>query len=275
VTFVWWETKASEPILPLDIFKNQIVSVTSAIGFLLGFGMFGAIIYIPIYLQVVDGATPTESGLLMLPLMLGILVSSIGSGRAITKLGRYKAFPIAGTALMAFGLLLLSTLGTDTSNWLSGSYMFLVGAGLGLVMQVLIIAVQNAVDFRVMGVATSASTFFRSMGGTLGIAVLGAVLTSQLKSNLAERLPADALGNIPPGQLTGAPDVIKALPPKVHDAVVGAFVDSLHVVFLCAVPIAVAAFILALFLKELPLRGAGGGGQGKDEQAEAPAFALD
>ncbi|NHC45819.1 MDR family MFS transporter [Motilibacter aurantiacus] len=274
VVFVWWETRASEPILPLDIFRNDIVSVTSAIGFLLGFGMFGAIIYIPIYLQVVDGVSPTQSGLLMLPLMLGILVSSIWSGRAITSMGRYKVFPVAGTALMAVGLALLSTLGTDTSRWLSGLYMFVVGAGLGLVMQVLIIAVQNAVDFRVMGVATSASTFFRSMGGTLGIAVLGAVLTSRLAANLEDELPAGAADTIPPGDLTGSPDVIKALPPQVHGPVVEAFVDSLQTVFLCAVPVAVLAFVLALFLREIPLRGQGGAKDG--EQSDAPpAFAMD
>ncbi len=153
--FVAWEARATEPILPLHLFRNSVFSVTSAVGFAVGTVMFGSIVFIPLYLQVVNGVTPTASGLLMLPLMVGILLTSIASGRAITRTGRYTIYPISGTALLVVGLVLFSQLGTDTPLWVSGLYMFVVGAGLGLVMQVLVLAVQNAVHFRDMGVATS------------------------------------------------------------------------------------------------------------------------
>jgi predicted MFS family arabinose efflux permease len=190
--FVWWEGRATEPILPLRLFRNSIFSVTSAVGFVVGLAMFGAIVFIPVYLRVVDGVTPTRAGLLMLPLMLGILASSISSGKATSSMGRYKMFPIAGTATIGVGIYLLSRLTVDTPGWLYSIYFFVVGAGLGLVMQVLVLAVQNAVDFRDMGVATSSSQFFRSMGGTVGTAVFGSILSNRLAHNLAERLPADA-----------------------------------------------------------------------------------
>ena len=252
--FLLWETRAAEPILPLRLFRNSVFSVTSAMGFIVGLAMFGAIVFIPVYLQVVHGVTPTESGLLMLPLMLGILISSIASGRAITHIGRYKAFPIAGTAVMAVGLLLLSRLGADTPHWQSSLYMFVVGAGLGLVMQVLVLAVQNAVDFRDMGVATSASQFFRSMGGTFGTAVFGTILNNQLAGNLKELLPPGAVPSGGTADLTSSPAQIAALPEALHVPVVEAFVRSIDTVFLTAVPVVVVAFLLAFALKELPLR---------------------
>ena len=254
VLFVLWEARAAEPILPLRLFRNDIFSVGSAVGFIVGFAMFGAIIYLPIYLQVVDGVSPTASGLLMLPLMVGILVTSITSGRLITKLGRYRIFPVIGTAVLAVGMFLLSRLDVDTPRWASSFAMFVVGAGLGFVMQVLIIAVQNSVDFRDMGVATSSSTFFRSMGGTLGIAVFGAILGVRLSHELHSRIGPTGLGT---DQLTGSPAVIKALPPQVHGPVVQSFVEALHTVFLAALPVVLLAFVLTWFLRELPLRTAG------------------
>ena len=253
--FVWWEGRAAEPILPLRLFRNDVFAVCSGIGFVVGLAMFGAIIYLPIYLQVVDGASPTASGLLMLPLMAGILVTSIGSGRAISRTGRYRAFPVAGTATIAVGMFLLSRLEVDTPTWASSLAMLVVGAGLGLVMQVLIIAVQNSVDFRDMGVATSSSTFFRSMGGTLGIALFGAILNSRLSSELASRVPPTA--QVDPAQLTGSPETIANLAPPVHDAVVTSFVEALQTVFLVGFPVALVAFVLTWFLRELPLHDAG------------------
>ncbi|MDQ1585497.1 MAG: hypothetical protein QOH80_862 [Actinomycetota bacterium] len=254
--FLFWETRATEPILPLRLFRNSVFSVTSAVGFVVGLAMFGAVVFIPVYLQVVDGVTPTESGLLMLPLMLGILVASIGSGRIISKIGRYKAFPIAGTAVMALGMFLFSQLHIHTPHWQSGIYMFVVGAGLGLVMQVLVLAVQNAVDYSEMGVATSASQFFRSMGGTFGVAVFGTILNNRLAANLHDLLP----GGTPPsgtGNLISSPARIAALPPAVKGPVIEAFVRSLDTVFLVAVPFVLAAFVLTWLIKELPLRTAG------------------
>ncbi len=253
-SFVLREARASEPILPLSLFRNPVVSVATAIGFVVGFAMFGAIVFVPVYLQVVDGVSPTESGLRMLPLMLGILVTSILSGKLLSSVGRYKIFPILGTAGMALGMFLLSRLTADSSGWAAGLAMLVVGLGLGFVMQVLIIVVQNAVDFRIMGVATSTTTFFRAMGGTIGIAVSGALLSSRLDDNLRELLPAGAAGRIPADRLTGSPEAIQALPPAVKGPVIEAFVQSLHVVFLASVPVVVAAFALSLFLKELPLR---------------------
>ncbi len=267
--FLWQETRAEEPILPLSIFKNHTVSLTSAIGFVVGAAMFGSIIYIPIYLQVVNGYSPTESGLRMLPLMLGILMTSIASGRAITKMGRYKIFPIVGTALMALGLLLLSLLKSDSSAWIVSLDMFLVGAGLGLVMQVLIIAVQNAVDFRIMGVATSTSTFFRSMGGTLGIAILGSVLSNRLAANIRDRVGSAGLAGRPTESLTAKPAAIAALPEPLHGQVIESFVAALHVVFLVSVPVALVGTVLALMIRELPLRGVADSSQDEERKAAA------
>ena len=251
--FLLWERRAPEPILPLGLFHDPVFSVASAVGFVVGLAMFGAVVFLPVYLQVVDGVSPTASGLRMLPLVLGILLTSIGSGRAISATGRYRVFPIVGTAVLALGMALLSRLDSATPAWLSGLYMLVVGMGLGFVMQVLIVAVQNSVDFRVMGVATSAMTFFRSLGGAFGTAVLGAILASRLTANLAERLPAGAPG-VSPEQLTGSPAAILALPAPVRDAVVESFVHSLQTVFLVAVPVVLVAFALSWLLEDKPLR---------------------
>jgi EmrB/QacA subfamily drug resistance transporter len=268
LSFLYWETKAAEPILPLRLFRNSVFSVTSTIGFIIGAAMFGAIVFIPLYLQVVHGVSPTQSGLLMLPLMLGIFASSITSGQITTRLGHYKIFPIIGTALMAIGLFLFSRLDAHTSNWESGSYMFVVGAGLGLVMQILVLAVQNAVDYRDMGVATSASQFFRSMGGTFGVALFGTILNNRLAANIKELLPPGAIPSGGAADLTSSPDAIRALPATIQEPVIEAFVRSLDTVFLASLPLVVIGFVLAFMLKELPLRGhedASGPGRGASE----------
>lgn len=254
-SFVWWESRAQEPILPLSLFRNSVFSVTSGVGFVVGSAMFGTAVFIPLYLQVVNGVSPTESGLLMLPLVVGILLTSIGSGRAITRTGRYKIYPIAGTAVLAVGMFLLSRMSSETAQWRSGLFMFVVGAGLGLVMQVLVLAVQNAVDFRDMGVATSSSQFFRSMGGAFGVAVFGSILNSRLAANLSELLPASVARTVARDDLVSSPQRIAALPEAVRAPVIEAFVRSLDAVFLAGVPLAVVAFLLAFAIKELPLRG--------------------
>jgi EmrB/QacA subfamily drug resistance transporter len=257
VGFVVRERYASEPILPLHLFRNPVYTVANAITFIVGLAMFGAIIYLPLYLQVVKGHSPTASGLLLLPLMVGLLATSITSGRLISRIGRYRAFPIAGTALMSVGLLLFTRLQVDTPQWEISAYMLVLGGGIGLVMQVLVLAVQNGVDRKDMGVATSSTAFFRSLGGSFGTAMFGAVLSSRLDHWLPLLIPAKAAKGFQ-GQgtaLLGSPATIHRLPAAVEHGVLEAFVRSLHSVFWVAVPITVVGFVLSLFLREQRLRG--------------------
>jgi EmrB/QacA subfamily drug resistance transporter len=223
--FALVERRAAEPILPLRLFANRVFAVASAIGFIVGFGMFGAITFLPLFLQIVNGATPTESGLEMLPLMAGVLATSIASGQIITRTGRYKVFPIAGTAITAAGFALLARLDPGTPVALRSLYMLVLGLGLGMVMQVLVLAVQNAVEYRDLGVATSGATFFRSIGGSFGVAVFGTIFSNRLESTLASA-------------------------PSRADA----YAQALQTVFLVALPIALVAFALTWLLREQPLR---------------------
>ena len=251
--FVFAERRAAEPVLPLSLFRNSVFVTTSLVGLIVGFALFGSVTYLPLFLQVVNGASPTASGLQLLPVMGGLLIASIGSGQLITKTGRYKVFPIVGTAVMVVGLYLLSLMNADTSVATASAYMFVLGLGLGLVMQVLVLAVQNAVEYSQLGVATSGATLFRSIGGSFGASVLGAVFANQLAGNLARDLPG-AAGEAVGGAGRLNPAVLDQLPPAVHDAYVHAFTDSLNVVFLVAAAIGLAAFVLSWFIKELPLR---------------------
>lgn len=253
--FLWWETKADEPILPLRLFRNRVFSVASGIGFVIGFAMFGAIVFLPVYLQIVQGVTPTMSGLLLLPLMLGLLTASIGSGRAISATGRYKIFPIVGTGIVVVAMFLLSHLSVTTPRWETSLYILILGVGIGLVMQVIVLATQNAVEMQNMGIATSSATFFRSLGGTFGTAIFGSILAGGLATHLAELLPPKAMAGINPGQLTGSPQVILQLPDAVREAVTQAYVLSLDTVFRAAIPVALVAFVLTWFLQEVTLRG--------------------
>ena len=246
--FVWTESRAAEPILPLHLFRNSVFRITSAIGFVIGFALFGALTYLPLFQQVVRGDSPTESGLQLVPVMAGVLIGSIGSGQVITSTGRYKAFPIAGTAIAAVGMLLLSRLDAGSSTLYGILAMFVMGLGLGLVMQVLVLAVQNAVDYAELGVATSGATLFRSMGGSLGTAVLGAIFSNRL---------ADELAGTPAANVGGGavdPSAMQSLPAAVRDPYIGAFTDSLSTVFLVATAIILLAFLLAWFIEERPLR---------------------
>jgi EmrB/QacA subfamily drug resistance transporter len=251
--FVLIERRAIEPILPLHMFRNRVFSASSAIGFIVGFAMFGAITYLPTYLQVVRGASPTGSGLELLPLMGGLLVTSIGSGVLISRWGRYKIFPIVGTAVMTLGLYLFSTLALGTSTLTIAIFMVVLGLGLGCVMQVLVIAVQNAVPHRELGVATSGATFFRSIGGSFGTAIFGAIFANVLTGNLARYLAGTKL---PPGfnGASGAsPAALAQLPAAVHHGYIEAVNASLHPVFLWAVPFGILAFAVTWALKEVPL----------------------
>ncbi len=246
--FVLAESRAAEPILPLRLFRNAVFRATSAIGFVIGFALFGALTYLPLFQQVVRGDSPTESGLQLIPVMAGVLIGSIGSGQVITATGRYKAFPIAGTAIAAIGMFLLSRLDAGTSVLYAAVAMFVMGLGLGLVMQVLVLAVQNAVDYAELGVATSGATLFRSMGGSLGTAVLGAIFTNRLTNELAGS-PAAQVGS---GSLD--PSALQRLPAAIRDVYTGAFTDALTTVFLVAAGIVLVAFLLAWTIEERPLR---------------------
>jgi len=252
--FVLRELRVPEPIVPMALFRNQVFGVTSIIGFIVGLAMFGAIIFMPLYLQLVQGSSPTQAGLQLLPMMAGLLVASVVSGRLISKMGRYKIFPIIGTAVAAIGMYLLSTIQVDTPYWKLALYLLLLGLGIGNVMQVLVIAVQNSVNPRDVGVATSGSTFFRSVGGTIGTALFGAVLTSRLAEELTTHLPAGAASSANVSNMTSAMSKIAELPPTIKPVVLEAFTGALSSVFLTAVPILIVAFVFALVLKDVRLR---------------------
>jgi EmrB/QacA subfamily drug resistance transporter len=251
VAFVFVERRAAEPLLPLELFRNRVFSVASAVGFMVGIALFGSVTYLPLYLQVVRGASPTQSGLELLPLMAGVLLASIGSGQLITRRGRYKLFPIVGTALMAVGMGLLSRLAVGTSIALVDVYMLVLGLGLGFTMQVLVLAVQNAADYSNLGVATSSATLFRSMGGTIGVPIFGAVFSNRLRSGLAGRLPSEVAAKLPSHL---GPAQIAQLPPAVRDPYIAAYAAAIRPMFLIAAVIAVAGFCITWLLEERPLR---------------------
>jgi EmrB/QacA subfamily drug resistance transporter len=252
--FVVVELRAREPIIPMGLFRNPVFRVGIAFVFLAGVAMFGAVIFLPLYLQAVMGMSPTESGLGLLPMVVGVFTASIGSGQLVTRTGRYKVFPIAGAALMIVALVLLSLLAVDTPYWQLGCYAFVFGFGLGLTMQTVVVAVQNAVPFRDMGAATSSTTFFRSLGGAIGAAAFGAVLANRLAHHLTERFAGAPGVGSPAGVNTNDVQAIQALVEPQRSLVLGAFTDSLSDVFLFAIPFVALALVVALFLKEVPLR---------------------
>jgi EmrB/QacA subfamily drug resistance transporter len=254
VLFVSVERGAAEPVLPPRLFKNRVFTVTSAIGLIVGFALFGSVTYLPLFLQVVNGATPTGSGLQILPLMAGLLITSISSGQIITRTGRYKIFPILGTAVMTIGLLLLSGMDAHTSRLEASADMFVLGLGLGSVMQVLVLAVQNAVDYADLGVATSGATLFRSIGGSVGTAVLGSIFSNRLKSELASALPPSAAKGLGGNVAHANPAALSKLPPAAHAAYIQAFTNALSAVFVVAACVAAFAFLLSWLLEQRPLR---------------------
>jgi EmrB/QacA subfamily drug resistance transporter len=264
--FVLVESKVSEPIIPLVLFRDSVFTYSIVYTFITGFAMFGAMIFIPMYLQVVDGMSPTESGLAMLPMVVGIFSTSISSGQLMSRTGRYKVFPILAAVVIAGALYLLSSLDESTPYWQAAIAMYVMGAGLGLQMQILVTVVQNAVDRRHMGSATSSVTFFRQMGGSFGTAVFGAIITSQLAVHLREFLPT-----LPPGGTPNTSDVraIRALPAAIQEPVVHAFSLSMHDAFLAAIPVVLLALVFAALIKERPLTTRAGAA----EKAEAAAVA--
>jgi EmrB/QacA subfamily drug resistance transporter len=273
--FIMVERRAREPVLPLRLFANRTFTLTSAVGLIVGFALFGSVTYLPLFLQVVKGESPTASGMQMLPMMGGMLLTSIASGQLISRTGRYKFFPIVGTLVMAGGLFLLSRMSENTTTLGASLTMLVLGLGLGMVMQVLVIAVQNAVDYGDLGVATSGATLFRLVGGSLGTAVLGAIFAARLTHELSRVLPASA-------RVSGAgalnPESMAQLSPTLRGIYVEAFTVSLATVFVVATVIALVGFILTWLVPERPLRqtvAAASASNGVGEVGEAFAMPAD
>ncbi|MFE4531197.1 MFS transporter [Streptomyces anulatus] len=250
VLFVAAEHRAAEPIIPLRLFRDSVFNVTGLVGAVVGIALFGAASYLPTYLQMVDGASATESGLLMLPMMMGIVGGSIVSGQLITRTGRYRIYPILGSAVSVVGMWLLSLLEADTSPLAYSFYQAVLGIGIGLVMSVLVLAVQNSVRPSDLGTATSANNYFRQIGGSVGAAIFGTLFAGRLSDALGVRLPAGA--ELPdPESIT--PQIVHAMEPALRDAYIQAYVDAMPRIFLYLVPVLVLGLILAFFLKEKPL----------------------
>jgi DNA-binding MarR family transcriptional regulator len=256
-------------VLPLHLFRQQTFVITSAVGWIVGFALFGSVTYFPLYLQVVKGVSPTGSGMQMVPMMGGMLVASITSGQLISRTGRYKIFPLLGTAVMTVGLFLLSRLTPATSNAVASLLMLVLGIGLGMVMQVLVIAVQNDVEYRDLGVATSGATLFRLIGGSLGTAILGAVFAGRLSANLARVMPAGMSSSAAARNMSV--QALLQLPPTARVAYAQAFTSALDTVFLVATIVCGIAFFLTWFLPERPLRAtvAAAAGEAGNEAGEA------
>lgn len=256
VAFVAVERRAAEPVLPLKLFRVRTFTLAAVISFIVGFAMFGAMTYLPTFLQVVQGITPTMSGVHMLPMVFGMLISSTTSGQIVSRTGRWKVFPIAGTGVTALGLLLLHRLDEGSSTAEMSAYFFVFGLGLGLVMQVLVLIVQNAVSYEDLGVATSGATFFRSIGASFGVAIFGTIFASRLGDKLTDALKGTSLPpGVTPDGLESDPRGISQLPPAVRPEALHAYASSITDVFLYAAPVALVGFVLAWFLKEDKLRG--------------------
>lgn len=267
VGFVFWQTRAAEPVVPLHIFRSLNFTLMSVIGFIVGFVMFGATLFLPLYQQSVQGASATNSGLLLLPMLGAMLVTSMVAGRVTTNTGRYKVFPVVGSALLVLGLYLLSTMDTGTSRLTSGVFMAVVGLGMGCLMQITMLVAQNSVELKDMGVASSTTTLFRTLGSSFGVAVMGALFNHRVQDVMAER--AGALGSKvteQSAQLDAAS--LAKLPEAAREAYQHAVSSGTHGAFLLGAAVAVLSLAAAVFVKEVPLKGAGP--QREDAPAPAP-----
>ncbi|AEW94971.1 exporter [Streptantibioticus cattleyicolor NRRL 8057 = DSM 46488] len=275
VAFLFAETRAAEPVMPLGIFRSRNFSLMTVIGFIVGFVMFGAMTFLPLYQQTVQGASATNSGLLLLPMLLAMMAVSLIAGRVTTATGKYKVFPIAGGALMVVGLYLLSTLDVHSTRLVSGVFMAVLGAGMGFLMQITMLVAQNSVELKDMGVASSSATLFRTIGGSFGVSLFGALFTHQVTRTMTARLGA-AAGKAGSGHAQQTPDGVAHMPAPVKDAYFHAVVSGTHAVFLWGAVTAALAFVAALFVKEIPLRGAGPrtAGDAPAGEAAVPAEAL-
>ncbi|MFB8776598.1 MDR family MFS transporter [Streptomyces broussonetiae] len=259
VGFVLWEKRAAEPLMPLHIFRSRNFTLMSVIGFITGFVMFGAVLFLPLYQQSVQGASATNSGLLLLPMLGAMLVTSMVAGRVTTNTGRYKVFPLAGGVLLIAGLWLLSLMDTETSRLTSGLYMAVLGLGMGCLMQITMLVAQNSVEMKDMGVASSSTTLFRTLGSSFGVAIMGALFNHRVQDVMAER--AGAAGSRI-GQVTEQSAQLDAaslakLPAAAREAYQHAVSAGTHGAFLLGAGVAVVALVAAVFVKEVPLKGAG------------------
>ncbi len=252
IAFVFAERRATEPVLPLRLFRNQVFTASGVVALFVGFAMFGTIAFLPLYFQDVRGATPTGSGLDLLPLMGGLLLTSIVGGQVVSRTGRYRIFPIIGTAIMTLGLFLLSNLSPETSTLTAGLYMFVTGFGIGLVMQVLVVAVQNAVSYQELGVATSGNTLFRNVGASIGTAIVGTIFATELASHLRAAFPHASASQLNTAHFNAAG--LAALPPAVREPTLAAITSSLDTAFMVAGFVSIIAFAASWFIKELPMR---------------------
>ncbi|MFD4583414.1 MDR family MFS transporter [Streptomyces sp. NPDC058423] len=263
VGFVLVETRAAEPIMPLHIFRSRNFTLMSVIGFLTGFVMFGAVLFLPLFQQSVQGASATNSGLLLLPMLLSMMVVSLIAGRVTTSSGKYKIFPIIGGALMVVGLFLLAQMDTGTSRLTSGLYMAVLGAGMGFLMQITMLVAQNSVEMKDMGVASSATTLFRTLGSSFGVAIMGALFTSRVQDEMAAR--GGSVATQQPAQLDAAS--LAKLPEQVREAYQFAVASGTHSAFVLGSAVAVIGFLAAFLVKEVPLKGAGPAGPENDAAA--------
>lgn len=248
--FIVVELRAAEPILPMRLFREPVFAVCCALSFVVGFAMLGALTFLPTFMQFVDGVSATTSGLHTLPMVVGLLAMSMSSGVIVGRTGKYKIFPVLGTATMAVGFVLLSRMGPDTSTLEQSLYLVVLGAGIGMCMQVLVLIVQNTVDFADLGVATSGVTFFRTIGSSFGAAVFGSLFNNFLHDPLASAMVSSGA----PAAAAQSPDALHRLAPEMAAPIASAYADALDHVFLYAAPVAVVGFILALMLKQVPLR---------------------
>jgi EmrB/QacA subfamily drug resistance transporter len=275
VAFVFVENRAAEPMLPMRLFKSPVFTVASVLSFIVGFAMLGGITFLPTYLQYVQGASATSSGLRMLPMVVGLLVAALLSGTVISKTGKYRMFPIIGSVLMTAGLFLLSLMDAATTFWETSAFMIVLGLGVGMIMQVPVIIVQSTSDYKDLGVATSGVSFLRTLGSSFGVALFGTIYASGLPDRLATAL---AEHPFPPGvdpRLAQSVQGLHSLPPELKAPIIDAYVGALHQVFLIAAPVGLLSLLVALFLKEVPLRdtsrAAAAGNSGVGESFAVPA----
>ena len=254
--FIWAEARAPEPLIPLKVFKNRNFVLSTSAGLFIGIAMFGTIGYLPTYLQMVTGVDATGSGLMLIPMIVGLMFTAMGTGFIASRTGRYKWMPIASMIVLGIGMWLMSTLTVDTPVWVLLCYIFLIGAGIGLAMQILVLVVQNAFHDSEVGMATASNNFFREIGASLGGAIVGALFTSRLTELLTDRMAAlgPAAGGAPTDMNSLTPALVNDLPTAIHDVIVGAYNDALTPVFLMLIPMLLAGLALVIFIKETPLR---------------------
>ena len=249
--FVLVEWRAAEPIIPLSMFRDRNFTLTTAAGLLTGIAMFGAIGYLPTYLQMTFGASATDSGLLMIPMMGGLLITSVVTGNLVTKYGRYKWMPITGSLIVAAGLALLGTITPGTPLWLFCCFIGVLGIGLGMSMQILVLIVQNSFPNSQVGTATASNNYFRQIGASLGASLVGSLFTMRLADELTSRL--SSAGGVAGGMNSLTPDAVRHLPAAVREQIIAAYNEALAPLYLYMVPLALLAFVLLLFVRETPL----------------------